>query len=68
MCKTIHSDVCKKREWEQSLSTTRVMGMQKVMGYFASIRSSSDNTRDEQTVLSEENRQNEGTAMLPLCK
>ena len=29
--------------------------MQKVMGYFASIRSSNDNTRDEQTVLSEEN-------------
>lgn len=56
MRKTIHSDVCKKREWEQSLSTTRVMATPKVMEYFASIRSRNDNVRDDRTVLSEENR------------
>lgn len=56
MCKTIHSDVCKKREREQSLSTSRVMATPKVMEYFASIRSRNDNVRDDRTVLSEENR------------
>lgn len=55
MHKTIHSDVC-KREWGQSLSATRVLAVQKVMEYFASIRSSNDNVRDDRTVLSEENR------------
>lgn len=57
ICKTVHSDVvCKKRWWDQSLSTTRVMGMPKVVEYFASVRSSNDNMTADQTVLSEENK------------